>query len=104
MEALQNLLHLGLMFCKRAFGEDHDVINVDDYDVFHVSENLVHHGLERSRGVAESEEHDSGFIGSSVADERGFPFVSFFDLYVVVSPSKVYLCEVLRSLELVDEL
>ena len=104
MEMLQNLLHLGLMFSKRAFGEDHDVVNVDDYDVFHVSENLIHHGLECSWGVAKSKEHDSGFVGSSMADKRSFPFVTFFDPHVVVSPPKVYLHEVLRSLELVDEL
>ena len=104
MEALQNLLHLGLMLSKGAFGEDHNVININDYDIFHVGENLVHHGLERGRGVAESEEHDRGFIGSSMADERGFPFVTLLDPYVVVAPPKVYLREVLRPLELVDVL
>ena len=103
-EALQNLLHLGLMFSKRAFGEYHDVVNVDDHDIFHVGEDFVHHSLERGRGVAESEEHDCGFIGSSMADERGFPLVSLLNPNVVVSPAKVYLCEVLQSLELVDEL
>ena len=92
------------MFSKRAFGDDHDVINVNDYDVVHVRENLVHHGLECGGGVAESEEHDGGFIGSSVADERCFPFITFLNLYVVVFPPKVYLREVLRSLELVDKL
>ena len=103
-EALQNLLHLGLMLSKRAFGEDHDVVNVDNHNVFHVGENFIHHGLERSRRVAESEEHDCGFIGSLMADERGFPLVTFLDPYVVVSPPKVYFREVLRSLELVNEL
>ena len=34
----------------------------------------------------------------------GLPFVSFFDSDVVVTPPKIDLCEVLRSLELVDEL
>ena len=104
MEALQNLLHLGLMVSKRSFGEDHDVINVDNYGIFHVSKNLIHHSLEHGQGVAESEEHDSGFVGSSVADECGFPFVTFLDPNIVVSPLKVYLREVLQSLELVNEL
>ena len=103
-EALQNLLHLGLMFSKRTFGENHDVVNVDDHDVFHVSKEFVHHSLERSWGVAESKEHDCGFVGSSVADERGFPFVTLLDLYIIVSPPKVYLHEIARSFELVDEL
>ena len=47
---------------------------------------------------------NSGLVGSSVADERGFPLVSFLDPYVVITPLKVYLCEVLRSLELVEKL
>ena len=83
------------MFSKRAFGEDHDVVNVDDYDVFHVGEDFIHHSLKHSRGIAESKEHDSGFIGSSVADECGFPFVTFLNPYVVVAPPEVYLHEVL---------
>ena len=103
-DTLQNLLHLGLMFSKRAFGEDHDVVNVDDHDVFHVSENFIHHGLESGGRVAESEEHDRGFVGSSMADEHGFPFVTFLDTDVVVTPPEIDLCEVLGSLELVDEL
>ena len=103
-EALQNLLHLGLMFSKRTFGEDHDVANVDNHDIFHVGEDFVHHSLERGGGVAESKEHDSGFVGSSVTDEHCFPFVTFLNPYIIVSPSNVYLHEVLRSLELVNEL
>ena len=103
-EALQNLLHLGLVFGKRALGEDHDVVNVNDYDVVHVRKDFVHHSLERGGGVAESEEHDSGFVGSSMTDECCFPFITFLDLHIVVPPPKVYLREVLRSLELVDEL
>ena len=92
------------MLNKRALGDDHDVVNINNYNVIHVCEDLVHHGLERGRGVAESEEHDSGFVGSSMANKRGFPFVTVLDPDVVVSPQKIYLCEVPRSLELVDEL
>ena len=36
--------------------------------------------------------------------KRGLPFVSFLDSDVVVPPSEVDLCEVLGSLELIDEL
>lgn len=39
-----------------------------------------------------------------VADEGSFPFVSFFDVYVVVTPLKINLCEILGALEFVDEL
>ena len=41
---------------------------------------------------------------SVVADEGSFPFVSFFDAYVVVTPPKIYFGEVLRALEFVNEL
>ena len=95
MVSLQNLLHLCLVLSEGALGEDHDVVNVNDYNVFHVSKDLVHHGLERGRGIAESEEHDCGFEGSSMANKCCFPFVSFLNPYVYVSPSKVYFHEVL---------
>ena len=36
--------------------------------------------------------------------KSGLPFVSFLDSDVVVSPPEIDLCEVLRSLELIDEL
>ena len=39
-----------------------------------------------------------------MADERGFPFISFLNPYVVVSSPKIYLHEVLRTFELVNEL
>ena len=39
-----------------------------------------------------------------MADKRGFPFVSLLNPYIVVAPPKVYLREVLRTFEFVDEL
>ena len=39
-----------------------------------------------------------------MADECCFPFIAFLYLHVVITPPKVYLRKVLRSLELVDEL
>ena len=84
MEPLENFFHLGLVLRQVALGEDHDVVDVDNDHVFHVSENLIHHGLEGGGGVAESEEHDGWFEGSTMTYERGLPFVSFFDADVVV--------------------
>jgi hypothetical protein len=45
--------------------------------------------LECGRRVAESEEHDCGFVEPERCFEGGFPFVSFLDPDVVVSPSDV---------------
>ena len=60
--------------------------------------------LFRSRGVAKSEEHDGWFEGSAMTYKSGLPFISFFDMDIVVSPPEIDLREVPRSLELVNEL
>src|SRR5713226_1691668 len=52
-------------------------------------ENHVHHHLESSGGVSQSEEHDRRFKESFRSKKRCFPFVAFFDADVVVSPSYV---------------
>ena len=40
-------------------GEDEDVIEVDHYeDISHVSEDVVHEGLKRSRNIGKSHWHD----------------------------------------------
>ena len=38
-----------------------------------------------------------------MANKGSFPLVSFSDVYVVVSTPKVYFCEILGSLEFIDE-
>ena len=67
------------------WGGDEDVIQVDNYlacqdKVFKYG---VHHRLEGTGGIGESEEHDGRFEESSVCFESGFPLVSFFDMYVI---------------------
>ena len=52
-------------------------------------EDVVHHSLERSWGVRESEEHHGRFEHSIWGFERGFPFIALLDANVVVSPSDV---------------
>src|SRR6266702_516865 len=73
-----------------------DVVHVNSYSssqelVFEngISKDVVHHSLERCRGVGESEVHDGGFKESVPCFERRFAFVSFFDTYVVIPPSDV---------------
>ena len=45
------------------FGEQEYIIHVNDYDasVCQILEDRVHHGLERSWGIAHSKEHNSQF-------------------------------------------
>src|ERR1700677_32478 len=63
----------------------------------------VHHCLERGGGIGESEEHDRQFKAVSVHSESSFPFVSFFDLKIVITPPKIYFGKVFRTSEFVDE-
>ena len=53
--------------------------------------------------VGHAEEHDSGFIKSSVGDEGGFPLVAFFYSDIVISPSHIKLGEDLGVFKFVDE-
>jgi hypothetical protein len=59
--------------------------------------------LEGGWGVRETKEHDCWFEKSFVGDECGLPFVSFLDSHIVVSPSDIHLCKILRLLEFIEE-
>src|ERR1700677_4868463 len=63
----------------------------------------VHHCLERGGRIGESEEHDRRFKAASVHSEGGFPFVSFFDSKIVITPPKIHFGKVFRTSEFVDE-
>ena len=86
--------------------EDEDVIQVDDDVplVDEVPEDVVHHPLNGQRGVAESKEHDRGFVQTSIGPEGCLPLVTFCDANVVVSPLYVQLGEVLCIVQLVHQL
>ena len=59
--------------------------------------------MEGGRGVAKAESHDKGFKKAKGAFEGGFPFITFFDAYVVITPSYVKFGKVAGSLEFVYE-
>ncbi|KIN98021.1 hypothetical protein M404DRAFT_158633 [Pisolithus tinctorius Marx 270] len=87
--------------------EDHQIIDVDHEDVLHVTEDVIHHVLEGGRRVAEAKVHDQWFISAFMSPdltEGGFPFISFLDTNIVVSPSEIHLGEEFTPLEPVDEL
>src|ERR1700722_13526419 len=67
------------------------------------SEYLVHHCLERSGRITEAEEHDKGFKTPAIRDEGRFPFVTFLDPDIVISPANVELRENLRVFDLIYE-
>ena len=86
-------------------GKDKDVIHVDQEPSFidFVFEDVVHHVLEGGWQVAKAKEHDCGFEKFFIYFEGCFPFISFFDPDIIVSPSKIKLCVVFGTFELVEE-
>jgi hypothetical protein len=84
---------------------DKNVVHIDN-DVSRSNlfpEDGVHHCLKGGRGISEAKEHDQRFEESPVGFECGFPFITFFYLDVVVSPSDVKLGKPLFSNELANE-
>jgi len=51
--------------------------------------------LEGGWAVGEAEEHDKGFKEAPICSEGSLPLIPLLDLYVVVSPMYVQLCEIL---------
>ena len=90
---------------KVIFGVDTDVVHVNFQPLFsyHVSEDVVHEGLECRWCVAESKEHYCWFKKSQGCDEGSFPLVFFMNVDVVIAPSDVELCEEGGVLHVVDE-
>ena len=72
-------------------GVDKKIVHVDDEPSFgnHIAEGVIHEALEGGGGVGKSEEHHGGFEEPLMGDEGGFPLVSVFDSYIVISPPNV---------------
>ena len=59
--------------------------------------------MKGGRGIGHAEEHDGGFIKSSVGDEGGFPLATFLDSDIVISPLYIKLGEDLGIFKFVNE-
>src|ERR1700677_1918561 len=104
LQSFQHFIDDSSVFLE-ILSEDEDIVHVDD-DMSLVNEvlqNGVHHSLERSGGIGESEEHDRRFKAASICSKGSFPFVSFFDAKIVITPPKIHFGEVFRTSESVDE-
>ena len=86
-------------------GVDSHVVHVDFKPLFHehIHKDLVHEHLESGGGIAEPEEHDSGFEESHGGDEHSLPLVFFSDMNVVVSPTDVEFGEQGGFLHVINE-
>ena len=73
------------------FGVDTDVIHVNfqPFFCYHVSEDVVHEGLECGWCITKPEEHHCWFKESKGNDKGSFPLVFFMDTDVVVGPPDI---------------
>jgi hypothetical protein len=78
---------------------DHNVSGKDE-----VLENIVHHRLERSRGVGKAKVHHQRLKEPPVRTECGLSFVTFPDLDVIETPPDVEFREELGSLQTVNKI
>ena len=66
-----------------------------------VLKDFIHHGLECSRAVCESEEHDQGFKESIIGVKSCLPLIPLFDANIVITPPDIELGEVFHTSELI---
>ncbi|EGO04834.1 hypothetical protein SERLA73DRAFT_45005, partial [Serpula lacrymans var. lacrymans S7.3] len=51
--------------------------------------------------IGQPKKHNEGLERSLVACECGLPSIFFFDLYIIVPPSKIHLCQDLGTSQFV---
>jgi hypothetical protein len=85
--------------------EEENIIKVDNEMAFidKVGKDGVHKGLEGRRCIAKTEGHDKWFKEAERAFEGCFPFITFSNTDIIVTPVDIKLCEVVRTLEFIDE-
>src|SRR6266545_1374533 len=64
---------------------------------------VVHHCLKCSRGVRKTKEHYEGFKRSFTTTKCCFPFVSFFDMDIVITPMNIHLDITIVFTKIVDQ-
>src|SRR5882724_8885413 len=85
-------------------GEYEDIIEIDHYkDISHVSEDVVHQGLECSRSIDKSHWHDQELKGAIAHSEGHIPLVACCDTIIVVASMEVKLGVDLHAAQLVKE-
>src|SRR5882672_6927383 len=88
----------------QGIGEDEDIVEVDHYeDVSHVSEDMIHEGLEHSGSICESHRHNQEFEGAISGAKGCFPLVASGDVHIVVASAQVELGVDLGTAKLVKE-
>ena len=85
---------------------DKEVVHVYDEPSLcnHIPKGVRHELLKGGGGIGHAEEHDSGFVKSSVGDEGSFPLVTFLYSDIVISPLHIKLGEDFGVFKFVDEI
>src|SRR5467141_5281895 len=95
---------MDLMIFK-GVGEDEDIVEVDHYeDVSHVSEDMVHEGLECSGRIGEPHGHNQEFKRAISGAKCCLPLMASGDANIVVASPQVKLGVDLGTAELVKEI
>jgi len=88
-KAIQDASDVNLMLFQRV-REDEDIIKVDHYeDISHVSEDVVHEGLECSGSIGKSHWHDQELEGAVTRSEGCLPLMAHCDANIVVASMEV---------------
>src|SRR5882672_11155872 len=100
----QDTSDVDLMIFK-GVGQDEDIIEVGHYeDVSHVSEDVIHEGLERSGSIGESHGHNQEFERAISGVKCCLPLMASSDTNIVVASPQVELGVDLGTAELVKEI
>ena len=89
-----------------SLGMNPQVVHIDLQPSFgdHVSEYVIHEGLERRRSVAKTEEHDGRFKESKRSYKSSLPLIFFANANIVESPPDVEFGEYSGVLHVVNQL
>src|SRR6266545_3826281 len=64
---------------------------------------VVHHCLKCSRGVRKTKEHYEGFKRSFTTTKYRFPFISFLDADIVITPMNIHLDKTIVFTKIVNQ-
>ena len=83
---------------------DAQVVHVDLEPLFrdHVCKDMIHKCLEGQWSIAETKEHDCGFIEAKWSNERSLPLILFANVNVVITPSYIKFGEEGGILHVID--
>jgi hypothetical protein len=93
-EASKNFMNNLLMFIKSGTPNE-DIIKIDCNFAFsnQICKDGIYQCLECGRQIGEPKEHNAEFKKTLVSDEGCLPFIAFFDLDMMVTPTNIKLGE-----------